>query len=204
MPPVRGGQTRGSGRGTVVLGLLGLLALALVVFHPGGSLLGKAQAAPAGARSATLLVLGAAQYNGHPSPLFRARLDVAARLYRVGGVARVVVSGGVGDGDRFSEGAVGRGYLVSRGLPPTRVLAETRSRSTLENLCFSRSLLGSGPLTLVTDEVHAPRAAALAQALGIEATVASATVRHYGEGYKRYLARESLASAALALLGARC
>ncbi len=145
----------------------------------------------------TLLILGAAQYNGHPSPAFRARLDRALALYRAGGVRRIVVSGGVGRGDQYSEGGVGLLYLTRRGVPLEVLSAETRSRTTLENLSYSRSLL-PGPVTLVTDEVHAPRALALARAVGLKADVSSVPL---GAGHWKYRLREKLALLAYAVLG---
>ncbi|WP_407540055.1 YdcF family protein [Deinococcus radiomollis] len=151
---------------------------------------------------ATLLVLGAAQYNGRPSPAFRQRLDRAAALYRAGGVRHIVVSGGVGTGDRYSEGAVGRLYLARSGVPLSLIDAETRSRTTLENLQNSRPLLVSGDrlmsVTLVTDEAHAPRALALARASGLKADVSSVAV---GAGHWRYRLREKLALLAYTVLG---
>src|SRR6266571_5057067 len=64
-----------------------------------------------------IAVLGAAQYNGRPSPVFRARLDHAAALYQRGYAPVVLVTGGVGHGDTLSEADVGRGYLLKLGLP---------------------------------------------------------------------------------------
>lgn len=151
---------------------------------------------------ATLLVLGAAQYNGHPSPAFRGRLDRALALYRAGGVTQIVVSGGVGTGDRYSEGAVGRLYLARRGVPWGRLAAETKSRNTLENLQRSRALLqgaaGLQAVTLVTDEAHAPRALALARASGLDADVSSVPL---APGQWKYRLREKLALLAYTVLG---
>src|ERR1041384_3655716 len=76
------------------------------------------------ARSAdAIAVLGAAQYNGRPSPVFRARLDHAAALYQRGFAPVVLVTGGVGTGDTVSESEVGRRYLTKAGLPETAVIA---------------------------------------------------------------------------------
>jgi hypothetical protein len=71
------------------------------------------QRAPAGA----IVVLGAAQYNGKPSPVLRARLDHALILYREGLAPEIVVTGGIGDGDRVSEATVARQYLVANRSP---------------------------------------------------------------------------------------
>ena len=187
-------NTRGS-LGSGVLALL-LAAAGLVLMLP--LPLVNAPALP----HATVLVLGAAQYNGRPSPAFRQRLDRALALYRAGGVRHIVVSGGVGTGDRYSEGAVGRLYLARRGVPMARLDAETRSRNTLENLHNSRALLrtpaGLEAVTLVTDEAHAPRALALARAAGLNADVSSIPL---GAGQWRYRLREKLALLAYTVLG---
>src|SRR5207245_8424541 len=73
--------------------------------------------------SDAIVVLGAAQYNGQPSPVFRARLDHPAALYQRGLAPVVLVTGGVGTGDTLSESDVGRRYLVKAGRPEAAVLA---------------------------------------------------------------------------------
>lgn len=148
----------------------------------------------------TLLVLGAAQYNGHPSPAFERRLGQALKLYRDGGVTKIVVSGGVGRGDKYSEGAVGMKYLQARGVPKRVLVAETRSRSTLENLRNSKPYL-NGPVTLVTDEVHATRALALAKAVGLTANVSTVKLASTGKAAEAYRQREKMLLLAYTLLG---
>src|SRR5215813_892077 len=64
-----------------------------------------------------IVVFGAAEYSGHPSPIFRARLDHAAALFKLGIAPVVITTGGAGDDPQFSEGGVGRSYLQSRGVP---------------------------------------------------------------------------------------
>src|SRR3989454_2954594 len=83
------------------------------------------------ARSAdAIAVLGAAQYNGRPSPVFRARLDHAAALYQRGLAPVVLVTGGVGSGDTVSESEVGRRYLLKAGLPEGAVVGLPAAAST--------------------------------------------------------------------------
>src|SRR5512134_321132 len=77
-----------------------------------------------------IVVLGAAQYNGKPSPVLRARLDHALGLYREGLAPEIVVTGGIGDGDRVSEATVARQYLVANGVPATAVVVRPEGRST--------------------------------------------------------------------------
>ena len=102
-------------------------------------------------------MLGASQLGGQPGPAFRRRLDHALRLYRQGGVSRIIVSGGVGAGDLFSEGEIGVRYLRGQGVPVGVLRAEEQSRTTFQNLRNSRPLM-PGAVTLVTDNVHARRA----------------------------------------------
>src|SRR5216110_4146917 len=87
------------------------------------------------ARSAdAIAVLGAAQYNGRPSPVFRARLDHAAALYQRGLAPVVLVTGGVGSGDTVSESEVGRRYLLKAGLPDGAVVGLPAAASTSASL----------------------------------------------------------------------
>src|ERR1700704_1195798 len=77
-----------------------------------------------------IVVLGAAQYNGRPSPVFRARLDHAATLYQRGLAPTVLVTGGVGAGDTVSESDVGRRYLLKAGLPGGAVVGPAAADRT--------------------------------------------------------------------------
>src|SRR5213076_2357896 len=81
-----------------------------------------------------IAVLGAAQYNGRPSPVFRARLDHAAALYQRGLAPVVLVTGGVGSGDTVSESEVGRRYLTKAGLPESAVIALAAGASTASSV----------------------------------------------------------------------
>ena len=77
-------------------------------------------------------VFGAAEYDGRPSPVYRARLDHARTLYEHGIAPLIITLGGNG-GDAYSEGMVGREYLVSLGIPAANIIAETESRNTEES-----------------------------------------------------------------------
>ncbi|MBA3344669.1 MAG: YdcF family protein [Gemmatimonadales bacterium] len=81
-----------------------------------------------------IIVLGAAQYNGRPSPVLRARLDHALGLYREGLAPLIVVTGGVGRGDTTSEAIVGRRYLTAHDVPASSVVAEAQGRSTMASM----------------------------------------------------------------------
>src|SRR5450631_490660 len=79
-----------------------------------------------------IAVFGAAEYDGKPSPVFKARLDHAEALYNKGIAPLIITLGGDG-GDQYSEGAVGRDYLIGSGVPESDIIAETRSTSTEES-----------------------------------------------------------------------
>lgn len=80
-----------------------------------------------------IVVFGAAEYVGRPSPVFKARLDHAADLYRRGLAPVVITTGGAGADPKFTEGAVGREYLKSLGIPDDHLIAETQSADTAES-----------------------------------------------------------------------
>jgi uncharacterized SAM-binding protein YcdF (DUF218 family) len=124
------------------------------------------------------IVLGAAQWNGAPSPVFRARLDHAAELWRVGRVQWVIVTGGIARGDELSESNVGADYLVQRGLPPARVIAEAAGANTEASLTGAARRMrsaGLGSALLVSDPYHMKRALRIADDLGLK--VAGSPVR---------------------------
>ena len=80
--------------------------------------------------SGAIVVFGAAQYAGHPSPVFRARLDHAYELFQRGVAPVVITTGGSGDDPTFSEGGVGHDYLMHRGSPEPKLIAETQGSDT--------------------------------------------------------------------------
>lgn len=134
-------------------------------------------------RGGTALVMGAAQYDGHPSPALARRLDRALELYRAGCVDRIVVSGGAQGGDRFTEGEAGLRYLAARHVPAAAMAAETAATTSLENLLNSRDLVGGGRVVVVTDDLHAHRTHWLAERVGLEADMATVRVSTDRGGY---------------------
>lgn len=117
-----------------------------------------------------IAVLGAAQYNGRPSPVFRARLDHAAALYQRGLAPVVLVTGGVGTGDTLSESEVGRRYLVKAGLPETAVIALPPAPSTAASLGSVATWFAgreSRRVLLVSDGFHMLRLQLIATRLGL-------------------------------------
>ena len=119
-----------------------------------------------------IAVLGAAQYNGRPSPVFRARLDHAATLYQRGYAPVVLVTGGVGPGDTVSESEVGRRYLLKVGLPDSAVVALPAGSSTYSSVTgVARWFHGqeSKRVLLVSDGFHMLRLKIIAGRLGLAA-----------------------------------
>jgi uncharacterized SAM-binding protein YcdF (DUF218 family) len=80
-----------------------------------------------------IAIFGAAEYDGHPSPVFRARLDHGLALYRQGIAPMVITLGGGAEEDSHSEGGVGHDYLLAHGIPESQVIAETESSDTKES-----------------------------------------------------------------------
>jgi uncharacterized SAM-binding protein YcdF (DUF218 family) len=124
------------------------------------------QAAPSDA----IAVLGAAEYDGKPSPVYRARLDHADALWEHG-IAPVIVTLGGPGGDQYSEGGVGRTYLMSLGVPESAIIAETHSRDTVEavnRLAVIARANGFKRLVVVSDEAHMFRLHAICTAEGLK------------------------------------
>jgi uncharacterized SAM-binding protein YcdF (DUF218 family) len=104
-----------------------------------------------------IVVLGAAQYNGRPSPVLRARLNHALDLYREGHAPRIIVTGGVGRGDTTSEATVGRQFLVRHGVPTEAVVVQAQGRSTQASMTAVAEWLdqeGLRRVILVSDPFH--------------------------------------------------
>ena len=118
-----------------------------------------------------IVVLGAAQYDGEPSEVFKARLDQAAFLFDEGLAPTVVVTGGKQEGDRFTEAEAGEIYLVEQGVPADRIVGETEGRTTFESLrAVSQMAADQGieTILLVSDPLHLERIKRMALDLGFE------------------------------------
>jgi uncharacterized SAM-binding protein YcdF (DUF218 family) len=104
-----------------------------------------------------IVVFGAAEYDGRPSPVYKARLDHAAQLYRRGLATMVITTGGAGADPRYSEGEVGRNYLSGQGVPDARLIAETQSPDTAESARRVATILRAnqmGSCLAVSDGYH--------------------------------------------------
>jgi uncharacterized SAM-binding protein YcdF (DUF218 family) len=120
-------------------------------------------------RAHAIVVLGAAQYDGKPSPVLRARVDHAIQLWRRGLAPTVIVTGGRAPGDTTSEAAVERRYLMSNGVPSAAIVLEAEGRSTSESLRNVAAMLprDQREVILVSDPFHMLRLAILARRFGL-------------------------------------
>jgi uncharacterized SAM-binding protein YcdF (DUF218 family) len=119
-----------------------------------------------------IVVLGAAQYDGRPSPVFEARLQHAVALYGQGIAPLFVVTGGKAEGDRTTEAAVARAYAEANRVPARAIIGEDQGRNTLESLQAVATLLrehDAQRAVFVSDRTHMLRVLRIAQDLGIEA-----------------------------------
>jgi uncharacterized SAM-binding protein YcdF (DUF218 family) len=117
----------------------------------------------------SIVVLGAAQYDGHPSPVLRARLDHAVDLWNRHMAQIVILTGGRGPGDTTSEAAVGRSYVKKHGVPDAAILLENEGRTTRASLiAVSKMLSNRGMKTaiLVSDPFHMLRLWILSRRFG--------------------------------------
>ncbi|MGD0347124.1 MAG: YdcF family protein [Terracidiphilus sp.] len=115
-------------------------------------------------------VLGAAEYDGRPSPVYRARLDHALELYHRGIAPLIITLGGPG-GDQYTEGSVGREYLMSKGVPKSAIIAETESRNTEESarrIAVIARVNGLHRLVVVSDDTHMFRIHEICAADGLD------------------------------------
>ncbi|MBX6341001.1 MAG: YdcF family protein [Thermomicrobiaceae bacterium] len=173
---------------TIALAALALGLLALAIYWDAR----HDETAPADA----IIVLGTAQWNGRPSTTLRARLDHALELYRQGYAPLIVLTGGVGTGDTYSEAEVGRDYLREQGVPDTALLAVPAGRTSYQSLAEARNALAARAMRrvlLVSDPFHMFRVKRMASDLGLS-PLASPTqtspIRKGSELEYRYMARE--------------
>jgi uncharacterized SAM-binding protein YcdF (DUF218 family) len=184
--------------GTVLVAVLvvaGVVARVVQVAHQDGR-----------ARSDAIVVLGAAQYNGRPSPVYAARLDHAAALFRTSVAPRILTIGGGQKGDRLTEGEAGRQYLLRAGIPPAALIAVGAGNDTLVSMRATQQVLAQqhwDSVVLVTDPWHAERSRLIASDLGLSVQVSPVTqgpsVAAGVEG--RYVVRETLGTLFYLLTG---
>lgn len=122
-----------------------------------------------------IIVFGAAQYAGHPSPVYRARLDHGFELFEKGLAPAVITTGGAGSDPDFSEGGVGRDYLLRRGVPERALIAETQGSDTAQSAARVANIMranGMHRCIAVSDAYHVFRIRALLAREGMDVEVA--------------------------------
>ncbi|MCH9816958.1 MAG: YdcF family protein [Actinomycetia bacterium] len=150
--------------------LAGILAAVLLV---GGNVVASARAYDTSPADA-IVVLGAAQYWGDPSPVLANRLDHAADLYRQGVAPTIITVGGGMPGDKTTEAQAGVEYLVAQGMPREDLVAIGSGSDTIQSLeAVSKQAADQGwdSLMVVSDRAHVARSSAIAEGLGFETVV---------------------------------
>jgi len=151
----------------MVLALVGYYAFNLIQVH----LVGAGDQARA---VDAIVVMGAAQYDGRPSPQLQARLDHVVDLWDRGVAPIVVVTGGNQPGDRFTEAEASADYLVDRGVDASSILQEDQGRSSwqsLETVAAMLDSIGVQRVLMVSDPYHSLRIRLMAEELGLTAFV---------------------------------
>ena len=149
-----------------------------------------------------IVVLGAAQYDGRPSPVLKRRLDHALELYRADVAPEIVLTGGQRDGDRFTGAFTGFKYLRQAGVPDDALVIISDGANTWESLAAAARQLkaqGDNRIVLVSDPYHNERLLGTAEELGLSAGVSSTGA----EASLRQLAGETAAVALGRLIGYR-
>jgi len=122
-------------------------------------------------QAAAIVVLGAAQYNGQPSPVLKARLDHAAGLYDSGVAPTIIVTGGKQEGDRVGEGYASYDYLRDLGIPESALKVEVDGTNTYEQLSASKVILddlqAGSSIVVVSSPYHSFRSMAIANEVGL-------------------------------------
>lgn len=160
------------------LGLLMLLAAmgALVLFFgiTGSRIVRSAVEAPA-KKADVIVVFGAAEYVGRPSPVYKARLDHAYELFQKGMAPVVITTGGAAQDPDFSEGGVGKDYLLRRGIPEQSLISETQGSDTAQSASRVANIMrtnGMRSCIAVSDAYHVFRIRALLENEGVQVELA--------------------------------
>ncbi len=122
-----------------------------------------------------IAVFGAAEYAGRPSPVYRARLDHAYDLFQRGMAPVVITTGGSAQDPEFSEGGVGRDYLLRRGVPEQALIAETQGSDTAQSAARVANIMranGMHSCIAVSDAYHVFRIRALLEHEGVQVEIA--------------------------------
>ena len=158
-------------------------------------------------KAEAIVVFGAAQYNGRPSAVLKARLDHAADLYHRRVAPYIVVTGGRQPGDNFTEATAGADYLHTKGVPDTDILREVSGHTSWQSLASTAAFLKARHIKdviLVSDPFHSLRIGGMAAELGLDAaTSPTRTSPISGLDVATYMGRETVAVAVGRVVGFR-
>ena len=118
-----------------------------------------------------IIVLGAAEYNGRPSPVLKARLDHGLILFKKGLAPRIMTTGGAGGDPDFTEGGVGRAYLIKKGVPAEAIIVESKGESTMHSTAAAAEIMRRFEMKsciVVSDGYHIFRAKKMLEFRGLE------------------------------------
>ncbi len=133
-------------------------------------------------QSDCIIVLGAAIEGTAASPVFDERIQHGINLHKAGHAPKLVFTGGIGDGEDFSESRVGQSIAIQQGVPATDLLLEEKSRTTQQNLSEARNLMKQHKIVsavIVSDPLHMKRAMMMAEDLGIAAVPSPTPTSRY-------------------------
>jgi uncharacterized SAM-binding protein YcdF (DUF218 family) len=158
----------------VLLLSAGLGAL-LLFFGITGSRIVRASAETPTRKADVIAIFGAAEYAGHPSPVYKARLDHGYELFEKGLAPMVITTGGAAQDPDFSEGGVGRSYLLRRGVPEEALIEETQGSDTAQSAARVANIMranGMRSCIAVSDAYHVFRIRALLEHEGVQVELA--------------------------------
>jgi uncharacterized SAM-binding protein YcdF (DUF218 family) len=178
----------------LVLALLGAL---LMFFGITGSRIASAARETATTRADVIAIFGAAEYAGHPSPVYRARLDHGYELFEKGMAPVVITTGGSALDPDFSEGGVGKEYLMRRGVPEQALIAETQGSDTAQSAARVANIMrvnGMHSCIAVSDAYHVFRIRALLEHEGVQVELAprpESRPRHWWDRFVAVMREEA-------------
>ncbi len=155
--------------------LLAVVGALLLFFGITGSRIVHAAGETPANKADAIVIFGAAEYVGRPSPVYRARLDHAYELFQKGLAPVVITTGGAGQDPDFSEGGVGRDYLLRRGVPEQALIAETQGSDTAQSAARVANIMranGMSRCIAVSDAYHVFRIRALLEHEGVQVELA--------------------------------
>lgn len=155
--------------------LLAVAGVLLLFFGLTGMRIVRAASEAPSKKADVIAIFGAAEYAGRPSPVYRARLDHGYELFRKGMAPVVITTGGAAQDPDFSEGGVGRDYLLRRGVPEQALIAETQGSDTAQSAARVANIMranGMHSCIAVSDAYHVFRIRALLEHEGVQVELA--------------------------------